>query len=109
MPCSYPLVGASNLQGSSLGKHSLGEGVEFPELDGGLLGFIFLLDGCLPQLASLVLHLLQDLNTTLLNRSHNSIEHLANLLLSCGPVLLDLVDGAIQVVVSSSLLVMVMV
>ena len=57
MPCSHHLVGASNLKGSSLGKHSLGEGVEFPELDGGRLDFSLLLDGRLSQLVSFGLHL----------------------------------------------------
>ena len=60
MPCSYHLVGASNLKGSSLGKETLGEGVKFPELDCGRLDFSLLLDRGLPQLVSLVLHLLED-------------------------------------------------
>ena len=71
MPCSYHLVGASNLKGSSLGKETLGEGVKFPELDCGRLGLSLLLDRRLPQLVSLVLHLLEDLSMAGINSGLN--------------------------------------
>jgi len=89
-------VGPSNLKGSSPGKHSLGEGVKLPELDCGRLGLSLLLDGCLPQLVSLVLHLLEDLGMTGINCGVNRGKEGGNLLLSSAAVLLDLVDCAIQ-------------
>jgi len=64
---THHLVGPSNFKGSSLGKQSLIEGVKFPELDCGRLGLSLLLDGGLPQLVSLVLHLLEDLGVTGIN------------------------------------------
>ena len=64
-------MGASNLKGSSLGKHSLGEGVKLPELDCGRLGLALLLDGSLPELVSLVLHLLEDFGMAGINSGVN--------------------------------------
>ena len=96
MPCSYHLVGASNLKGSSLGKESLGEGVKFPELDCGRLGLALLLDRRLPQLVSFGLHLRNQDSATGINSSVKSGEKGGDVLLSGAAVILDLVDGAIQ-------------
>jgi len=89
-------VGASNLKGSSLGKHSLSEGVKFPELDGSRLDFSLLLDRGLPQLVSLVLHLLEDLGMASINCGVDRGKQGGDVLLSGAAVILDLVDGAIQ-------------
>jgi len=53
---SYHPVGPSNLEGSTLGKESLGEGAKFLELTRGRLGLSLLVHQCLSQLVSLVLH-----------------------------------------------------
>jgi len=53
-------MGPSNLKRSPLGKESSGERVKTPELGTGRLGLSLLLNRRLPQLVSLVLHLLED-------------------------------------------------
>ena len=89
-------MGTSNLKGSSLGKHSLREGVKLSELDCGILGLSLLLDRGLPQLVTLVLHLLEDLGMAGINRGVNRGKQGGNILLSGAAGILDLADSAIQ-------------
>ena len=89
-------MGASNLKGSSLGKQSLSEGVKFPELDCGRLGLSLLLDRRLPQLVSLVLHLLENLGMAGIDSGVNRGNQGGNVLLRGAAVILDLVDDAID-------------
>jgi len=96
MACSHHPVGPSDFKGSTLGKHTLGEGVKLPELDSGSLSLSLLLDCSLPQLVSLVLHLLEDLSMAGINSGLNRGKQGGDVLLSGAAVILDLADGAIQ-------------
>jgi len=89
-------VGPSYFKRSTLGKESFGEGVKLSELDCGGLGLSLLLDCGLSQLISLVLHLGNQDSTTGIHGSVESGNKDGDLPLSCGGVLLDLVEGAIQ-------------
>jgi len=93
---SHHLVGASNLEGSTLGKKTLGEGVKLPEFNGGRFGFSLPLDCGLPQLVPFGVHLLKNSNSSFLQIRCHDIKDLGNFLFSRATILLNLDDRAIQ-------------